>query len=371
LSTNLTNSLTLRYRTSFLIFMILGGLFMSVAGPLIVILAVVVFRPPGIFLGVMLALSGIRLLRRYWKSFLRRQAAFQLDEEGLHYVAADGYSIAWSSVLGLHAVRRGNRVTDIYFYLSENPGSSLFVGETDPRAAAFAGHHAESPNQLHLRLSHFDTKTLEDVEAAFRVFAPRQGAFPNGARILNGHLSSLNVLLFSWVMTILFGGLFGGIAVSVSTWAIGFFVFAVFQIIGLLVWGIGRLNRLRSGWATPRLIASGGMLYLPGTALGSVSFNDILNVRYGWSGLGLFFKTCQEAVRDFQYNPYGLSTNIMIRTQGQTRQEMEQFFSKGQIWNNGKMPDFKQAREQKRQDDAEVKRIMRNFKNRPIDRLPE
>jgi hypothetical protein len=42
-----------------------------------------------------------------------------------------------------------------------------------------------------------------------------------------------------------------------------------------------------------------------------------------------------------------------------------------QIWNNGKMPDFKQAREQKKHDDANVKRIMRNFKKRPIDRLPE
>lgn len=371
MSTNLTNSLTLRYRTSFLIFMILAGLFLGVAGPLIVVLAVVVFRPPGLFLGVMLALSGIRLLRRYWKPFRRRQAAFQLDEEGLHYVATDGYSITWSSVLGLHAVRRGNRVTDIYFYLSENPGSSLFIGETDPRAAAFAGHHAESPNQLHLRLSHFDTKNLGDVELAFRAYAPRKGAFPDRAKILNGHLSSLNKLLFSWVMTIIFGGLFGVIAVLVSTWAIGVFVFAAFQIIGLLVWGAGRLNRLRSGWATPRLIASGGMLYLPGTALGSVNFNDILNVRYGWSGLGLLFKTCQEAVRDFQYNPYGLSTNVMIRTRGNTRQKMADFFSKGQIWNNGKMPDFKQAREQKKQDAANVKRIMRNFKKRPIDRLPE
>jgi hypothetical protein len=35
------------------------------------------------------------------------------------------------------------------------------------------------------------------------------------------------------------------------------------------------------------------------------------------------------------------------------------------------MPDFKQAREQKKQDAANVKRIMRNFKKRPIDRLPE
>jgi hypothetical protein len=356
------NNITLRYRTSFLILMIISGLLMSVAGPLIVIAALVLFRPPGIFLGIILALSGLRLLRRYGRAFFRRQAAFQLDEQGLSYIAPDGYSIPWSSVLGLYEVRRGTRLAELYIYLTDNPASPLFVGDTDPRAGFFSGHKTESPNQLHLRLSHFDTAKMGDAAAAFRAFTPRQGAFPDSARILNGHLYPFNMMFFIVLMSLVLGGVSAGIAFSVASWGIGAMVFAGFQSLTLLVWAAGRFKRLSPGWATPRLIATNGMLYVPGAALGSVSFDDILNVEYRWSGLVLLFKTCQQAVQNFQYNVFGLSTVIMIKTRRHTSQEMENFFARGQVWNNGKSPDYKAARAQQKQEDADINRISRELK---------
>lgn len=358
------NNVTLRYRTSFVIFMIISGLLMSVAGPLIVIAALVLFRPPGIFLGIILALSGLRFLRRYGRAFLRRQAAFQLDEQGLSYIAPDGYSIPWSTVLGLHEVRRGTRLTELYIYLSDNPASPLFVGDNDPRAGFFGGLKTEAPNQLHLRLSHFDTAKIGDAAAAFRAFAPRQGAFPDRARILNGHLYPLNMMFLIVLMSLVLGGISAGIAFSVASWGIGAMVFAGFQSLTLLVWAAGRLKRLSPGWATPRLIATNGMLYVPGAALGSVSVDDILNVEYRWSGLVLLFKTCQQAVQNFQYNEFGLSTVIMIKTRGHTSQEMENFFSKGQLWYNGKSPDYKAAKAQQKQEDAKLKRAIQDLRTK-------
>ncbi len=60
--TTIAKPLSLHYRTSFVVLMMISGLVLSVAGPLLVIAAVVLFRPPGIFVGIILALSGIRLL---------------------------------------------------------------------------------------------------------------------------------------------------------------------------------------------------------------------------------------------------------------------------------------------------------------------
>jgi hypothetical protein len=368
-STAIANTLSLHYRVSFVILMLLAGLAMSTGGVLIVIGSVVLFRPAAIFLGILLGLGGLRLLRRYGGTFLRRQAAFQFDEQGLHYVAANGYVIPWSNVLGVHAVRRGDRVTDVFFYLTESPINILFMGDTDPRAALFSGHRPESPNQLHLRLRHFDTSQLGDAEAAFRAFAPRRGAFPDNTKILDGHLSLLNWVFFTLLITVVIGGIAASIAVSVATWPIGLLVFALFQSLTLLVWAGGRAKRLWPGWATPRLIASGGTLYLPGAALGSVKLNEVLNIRYRLGTLRLFFNTPQESVQDSQYNPYGIFARATIATRGDSYREMMAFFSPLHVWDNGKKPDLKQAKEMQKRHDEEMRDLLVKHKKKPKNRL--
>jgi len=336
--------ITLRYRIRFVILMLSSGLVMSVAGLLIVIGAVVLFRPPAILIGIFMGLAGLRLLRRYGRVFTRRQAAFQLDAQGLHYIAADGYVIPWSTVLGVHAVRRGARVTDVYLYLTESPVSMLFIGDADPRLALFTFHRPESPNQLHLRLSHFDLRGLGDPEAAFQSFAPRNGKFADDARILRGHLTSMNWLVFTLFMTLAFGCVGGGVAVSISGWLDGATVFALMQSPALLIWAAGRARRLFPGWATPRLILQGHVLYLPSTMLGSVKVSEILNMRYRLGTLRLYFTAPQEAVQDFQYNPYGIFAGAAIATTGDTRRQLADIFTPLHIWDNGKKPDWKHAK---------------------------
>jgi len=335
-STAIANTLSLHYRVSFVILMLLAGLAMSTGGVLIVIGSVVLFRPAAIFLGILLGLGGLRLLRRYGGTFLRRQAAFQFDEQGLHYVAANGYVIPWSNVLGVHAVRRGDRVTDVFFYLTESPINILFMG---------------------------------DAEAAFRAFAPRRGAFPDNAKILDGHLSLLNWVFFTLLITVVIGGIAAGIAVSVATWPIGLLVFALFQSLTLLVWAGGRAKRLWPGWATPRLIASGGTLYLPGAALGSVKLNEVLNIRYRLGTLRLFFTTPQESVQDSQYNPDGIFARATIATRGDSYREMMAFFSPLHVWDNGKKPDLKKAKEMQKRHDEEMRDLLVKHKKKPKNRL--
>jgi hypothetical protein len=367
-----TPPIELHYRISFLAMMLAVALVLITAGPIILIGSIVLFRPAASFLGVILTMTGVHMLRRYKTSFIRRQAAYQFDRQGIHYTAQNGstklwftdlkiplsYTIPWSTVLGIHVVRRpGREMTDIYFYLSDNPFSSLFWGETDPRAAVFGGHHPEAPNQLHLRFNHFDMSHFEnDLETSLRNFAPRMGAFPNGAKILLGHLAALNMMTFVVMLTITFGAVIGIIIGLAGTWPIALLAFALFQCLALPVPIFRRLAQRNPGWETPRLISTNGTLYVPGSALGQVQISDILNVRYGLTGLRFIFTSCQDDVQNFQYNPYGLVANVMILTKGKTRERMAQYFSDGNIWDNGKKPDIQKARAQKKLDDEKSKR---------------
>lgn len=347
------DTLTLRYRVGYVLLMLGSGLIMGIGGPLLAIASIVLFRPPGVLLGIFMAATGFRWVRRYGKAFVRRQATFLLDWRGIRYSGSDGYFIPWTHVLGLYAVRSRDRVTDLYFYISENPVSALFAGDTDPRSAIWGGHSPESPNRLHLRLRHFDIGRGVDVEARFRAFAPRKGAFPDGSRVLNGRVAPLNLMVLAAALMIVFGGIFGSMA---DSWTTGLLVFAGFQCVSLLAWAAGRLRRMRPGWATPCLIAVGNTLYVPGSALGSVKFADILNVVFKWNGLIFMFKREQISIYDPQYNTLGLVATYSIRTVGNAKEDVGAFFAHRPFWNNGKKIDIKKIRQQKKQDEAELKK---------------
>ncbi len=340
---------TLKYRTGFAAAMLALGLLMAVGGVFIVIASLVLFRPAAIFAGIFMAIGGIRLLRRYLGAFRRRNAAFDVTPEGISFLGPQGYHIRWANVLGLHVCRRRGKAYAIYIYFSENPPSALFIGDTDPRAALFTTHRAESPNQLHLRLSHFNLPGGGEIEAAFRVLAPREGAFPPGAKILDGHFSATNWMTFGIFLTLVFTAIMGCILYgTVSNSKVALVCAAMLSPL-LIAWGIGRLLRLSPNWATPRLIAYNGVLYVPEAALGAVKLSDIINVRRKMGMLMLYFATCQEQVRDYQFNTLGLLAQVRIITQGNTGAALAAYFKALHLWETGKTLNYKKIRAEDKQ----------------------
>lgn len=335
---------TLHYRVGFLVLTMASGLIMLLLGIFIVIACVVLFRPAAIILGIFLTLAGLRVLRRYGGAVRRRQACFRLDRDGLHYDSRTGYSIGWNTVLGLHACRRGDRVTDLYVYLTESPASALFAGETDPRAGILGSHRPESPNQLHLRLTHLAVGNGEAALAAFQAFAPNHGAFPPDAQVFDGHLSSMNWVLLTTVMTLAFGVVAFSVAIGVATPFDGVVAFLLMQMPAVLVYLGASVLQRRRNWMTPRLILRAGRLYTPGAALGSVKVSDILNVRQRGRALTLVFNKPQESVRNYSYNRYGMYAHMLLFFTPQTRQSLAEVFGKLGLWNNGKKVDLKKIK---------------------------
>ncbi|EKM98848.1 hypothetical protein [Acidocella sp. MX-AZ02] len=347
---------TLHYRAGFATAMLACGLLMTLGGVFIVIGSLVLFRPAAIFAGIFMAIGGIRLLRRYAGAFRRRNAAFDVTPEGISFLGPQGYHIRWSDVLGLHVCRRRGKAYAIYIYLSENPSSALFIGDTDPRAALFTAHRAESPHQLHLRLSHFNLPGGGEIEAAFRALAPRNGAFPPPAKILNGHFSELNWMLLGTALsliftTTMFAILYGDVSNGTLALVCGLMLAPI-----LFAWGLGQLRRRSPNWATPRLIAYNGMLYVPAAPLGAVKLSDIINVRRKMGMLMLYFATCQERVRDYQFNTLGLFAQIRITTQGNTRAALAAYFTALHLWETGKTLNYKKIRAEQKQRRQDMKR---------------
>ncbi|MBU6397514.1 MAG: hypothetical protein KGL20_02555 [Rhodospirillales bacterium] len=355
--TTIQDGFTLKYRTGFAAAMLASGLLMALGGVFIVVGSIVMFRPAAIFVGIFLALGGIRLLRRYAGAFLRRNTAFEVTTAGISFIGAQGYHIGWTDVLGLHVCQRRGRASAIYIYLSNSPASRLFVGETDPRAALFSPHRAESPNQLHLRLSQFTLSGGGDMEAAFRALAPRNGAFPPGAKILDGHFSSTNWMALGIALPLMFVPVTFGILYGIVPDRTVFLVCAAMLAPTLLAWGTGRLLRLSPNWATPRLIASQGILYVPQAALGAVKLSEIMNARRKFGLLMLYFSTPQDQVQNYQFNPLGLFAQVRLTTRGNARAAFASYFKPLHLWETGNMPDFKKFR-------ADEKQRRRNLKLR-------
>lgn len=351
---------TLKYRVSFLTAMMLAGLAMTILGAALFVGAIVLFRPGAIFISAFLAIGGVRLLRRYIGAFRRRRTVFEIGPAGIKFTGTPAYEIPWRGVLGLYAAHRAGRAPDLFIYLAQTPDNPLFLGENDPRAAMFSGHRPEAPYQLHLRLSHFHACGAEDIEAALRAAAPRGGALPDEASRLAGHLSAMNWTALLSLLIIVFGGVLLSIMISVSapslaTTIAGTCVLALL----LLTWGGGRLMRRMGNWASPRLIAYKGMLYLPGTALGAVKLQDIMNARYKFGMLTLLFTAKQSAVVDYQSNRYGLFARARILTRGDTRTALKNFFTPLHLWETGKFPDFKAARAKKTRLDRDLNDLVK------------
>ncbi|GAN80483.1 hypothetical protein [Acidocella aminolytica] len=332
---------TLKYRASFTITMLITGVLMTLTGVFIVVGSLVLFRPFAIFAGIFIAIGGIRLLRRYGAAFARRHAAYEADSNGLHFLSSNSYCIPWRDILGLHVRHLRGKPTDLYIYLKHNPGSSLFYPETDPRAAIFSSHRPESPNQLHLRLSHFTTTHADGIEAGLRAWAPRNGEFPEKARVLDGHLSRLNWMAFTFVLT----GAFIIIAVSIMYGIISPRTIAIvctcMALPAALFWAIGKIQPYFQSWSTPRLITYDGKLYAPGSTIGAVELTDILNIRYRVGMLTVLFTQPKDIVKDYQFNRYGVFAQARLRTKGSTRKTLAAFFKPLRLWENGKRLDYK------------------------------
>lgn len=323
----------LNYRTSFLAALLAVGATLTILGPIFIIGSIITIRPQGILAGILMIVGGTYMMRHYLPVLRSSGRAYRIDAAGIARLGADAYEVPWRDILGIHIRRRLGRPHDVFVYLKKDPTSGLFFRSVDLRAALFELPHPEAPNQIHFRLSHFKRAAIADIEDRLARLAPRRGAFPSNAEILEGRL------LPTWFLWPFLGFVFTAVALLIyvsSTHAPSATTLAYIAAPWLTLMILRALRLHRRSGAIPCLIIAGGRLYLPATPLGSVAMSHIINAKFRLGALMVMFSTPQPQIDS--EGSHGLLAVAPIVLPRRTRRKIRDLFTSHNLWKTGKKP---------------------------------